>query len=163
MPRSCTHFACSIRFPLEVCLFALQRLSFCGSPPAFVFLQVKSVCSNLRSCGVRGHLGVFGVHYEADNSRLYVVCAKHVTESQLQDEFTVFGSAHVKLNLDTNSLSKVIIHILHFNLSLLRLFKKLLIYTSTTPWLITCDHQTLPPYQGKAWLFLPFPSPKKDA
>lgn len=52
---------------------------------------------------------MFGVHYEADNSRLYVVCAKHVTESQLQDEFLVFGSAHVKLNLDANGLSKVIV------------------------------------------------------
>ena len=69
------------------------------------------MCSNLRSCGVRGHLGVFGVHYEADNSRLYVVCAKHVTESQLQDEFTVFGSADVKLNFDANGLSKVIFNV----------------------------------------------------
>ena len=76
---------------------------------------------------------MFGVHYEADNSRLYVVCAKHVTESQLQDEFTVFGSAHVKLNLDANGLSKVIIHILLYDfLSLLRLFEKLLIYAGTT-------------------------------
>ena len=72
-----------------------------------MFLQVKSVCSNLRACGVRGHLGVFGVHYEADNSRLYVVCAKHITESQLLDEFTVFGTAEVKLNSDANGCSKV--------------------------------------------------------
>lgn len=65
------------------------------------------MCSNLRACGVRGHLGVFGVHYEADNSRLYVVCAKHITESQLLDEFTVFGTAEVKLNSDANGCSKV--------------------------------------------------------
>ncbi|KAJ7357810.1 hypothetical protein OS493_022620 [Desmophyllum pertusum] len=67
---------------------------------------VKSVCSNLRSCGVRGHLGVFGVHYEADNSRVYVVCAKHVTQTQLLDEFKVFGTAEVKLNNDVNGFSK---------------------------------------------------------
>lgn len=67
---------------------------------------VKLACSNLRSQGVQGHLGVFGIHYEADNSRLYVVCAKHVTESQLHDEFSAFGSTQVKLNCDANGLSK---------------------------------------------------------
>lgn len=67
---------------------------------------LRSVCSYLRSCGVQGHLGVFGVHYEADNSRLYVVCAKHVAESQLHNEFTVFGDARVKLNCDANGFSK---------------------------------------------------------
>ena len=72
------------------------------------YLQLRSVCSYLRSCGVQGHLGVFGVHYEADNSRLYVVCAKHVAESQLHNEFTVFGDARVKLNCDANGFSKVI-------------------------------------------------------
>lgn len=56
---------------------------------------------------MRGHIGVFGLHYEADNSRLYVVCAKHVTESQLVNEFSVFGAAQVKLNIDSNGLSKV--------------------------------------------------------
>ena len=71
-------------------------------------MQVKLACSNLRSQGVQGHLGVFGIHYEADNSRLYVVCAKHVTESQLHDEFSAFGSTQVKLNCDANGLSKVI-------------------------------------------------------
>ena len=50
---------------------------------------------------------MFGLHYEADNSRLYVVCAKHVTESQLVNEFSVFGAAQVKLNIDSNGLSKV--------------------------------------------------------
>lgn len=72
-------------------------------------LQIKLVCANLRSQGVTGHMGVFGVHYEADNSRLYVVCAKHVTEPQLYNEFTVFGSSQVKLNFDANGLSKVIL------------------------------------------------------
>ena len=52
---------------------------------------------------------MFGLHYEADNSRLYVVCAKHVTESQLVNEFSVFGAAQVKLNIDFNGLSKVYI------------------------------------------------------
>ena len=79
-----------------------------------MFLQLKTVCSNLRASEVRGHVGVFGVHYEADNSRLYVVCAKHVTESQLLHEFSVFGTAQVKLNTDANGFSKV-----HFLLSLL--------------------------------------------
>ncbi|CAH3173670.1 unnamed protein product, partial [Porites evermanni] len=69
-------------------------------------LQLKTVCSNLRAFGVRGHIGVFGLHYEADNSRLYVVCAKHVTESQLVNEFSVFGAAQVKLNIDLSGLSK---------------------------------------------------------
>ena len=50
---------------------------------------------------------MFGLHYEADNSRLYVVCAKHVTESQLLNKFSVFGAAQVKLNIDSNGLSKV--------------------------------------------------------
>ena len=72
-------------------------------------LQLKTVCSNLRAFGVRGHIGVFGLHYEADNSRLYVVCAKHVTESQLVNEFSVFGAAQVKLNIDLSGLSKVYI------------------------------------------------------
>ena len=72
-------------------------------------LQIKLVCANLRSQGVNGHMGVFGIHYEADNSRLYVVCAKHVTEPQLYNEFTVFGPAQVKLNFDANGLSKVIL------------------------------------------------------
>lgn len=54
-------------------------------------------------------MGVFGIHYEADNSRLYVVCAKDVTEPQLYNEFTVFGSAQAKLNFDANGLSKVIL------------------------------------------------------
>lgn len=72
-------------------------------------MQLKTVCSNLRAFGVRGHIGVFGLHYEADNSRLYVVCAKHVTESQLVNEFSVFGAAQVKLNIDLNGLSKVYI------------------------------------------------------
>lgn len=67
---------------------------------------LKTVCSNLRAFSVRGHIGVFGLHYEADNSRLYVVCAKHVTESQLVNEFSVFGTAQVKLNIDSNGLSK---------------------------------------------------------
>lgn len=49
---------------------------------------------------------MFGVHYEADNSRLYVVCAKHVTQTQLLDEFKVFGTAEVKLNCDVNGFSK---------------------------------------------------------
>lgn len=71
------------------------------------FWQVKSACSKLRGYGVRGHLGVFGVHYEADNSRVYVVCAKHVTEAELHDEFKVFGNAEVKLNTDVNGFSKV--------------------------------------------------------
>ena len=52
---------------------------------------------------------MFGLHYEADNSRLYVVCAKHVTESQLVNEFSVFGPAQVKLNMNFNGLSKVYI------------------------------------------------------
>ena len=51
---------------------------------------------------------MFGVHYEADNSRLYVVCAKHVTQTQLLDEFKVFGTAEVKLNNDVNGFSKVL-------------------------------------------------------
>lgn len=67
---------------------------------------IKLVCANLHSQGVTGHMGVFGIHYEADNSRLYVVCAKHVTEPQLYNEFTVFGPAQVKLNFDANGLSK---------------------------------------------------------
>lgn len=50
---------------------------------------------------------MFGVYYEADNSRLYVVCAKTVTEAQLLDEFKVFGTADVKLNKDVNGFSKV--------------------------------------------------------
>ena len=50
---------------------------------------------------------MFGIHYEADNSRLYVVCAKHVTQTQLHDEFKVFGTAEVKLNCDVNGFSKV--------------------------------------------------------
>ena len=52
---------------------------------------------------------MFGLHYEADNSRLYIVCAKLVTESQLVNEFSVFGAAQVKLNMDFNGLSKVYI------------------------------------------------------
>lgn len=87
----------------------MDRLSLSG---AFVLTQIKSVCSKLRACGVRGHLGVFGVHYEADNSRLYVVCAKHVTQTQLLDEFKVFGTAEVKLNCDVNGFSKVLV--IHF-------------------------------------------------
>lgn len=67
---------------------------------------LKSACSKLRSCGVRGHLGVFGVHYETDNSRVYVVCAKHVTEGQLLNEFKAFGTAEVKLVADVNGFSK---------------------------------------------------------
>ena len=55
---------------------------------------------------------MFGVHYEADNSRLYVVCAKHVTQTQLLDEFKVFGTAEVKLNCDVNGFSKVLV--IHF-------------------------------------------------
>ena len=78
-------------------------------PQTLSILQLKTVCSNLRAFGVRGHIGVFGLHYEADNSRLYVVCAKHVTESQLVNEFSVFGAAQVKLNIDSNGLSKVYI------------------------------------------------------
>lgn len=88
---------------------SLDRLSLSG---AFVLTQIKSVCSKLRGCGVRGHLGVFGVHYEADNSRLYVVCAKHVIQTQLIDEFKVFGTAEVKLNCDVNGFSKVLV--IHF-------------------------------------------------
>ena len=57
---------------------------------------------------------MFGVHYEADNSRLYVVCAKHVTESQLLDEFAAFGTAQVKLNNDASGFSKV--RLFHFAL-----------------------------------------------
>ena len=72
-----------------------------------LFLQLKSVCSKLREVGVRGHLGVFGVYYKADNSRLYVVCSKQVPESQLQNEFGAFGVAEVKLNKDVNGFSKV--------------------------------------------------------
>ena len=57
---------------------------------------------------------MFGVHYEADNSRLYVVCAKHLTQTQLLDEFKVFGTAEVKLNCDVNGFSKVlVIYFLH--------------------------------------------------
>lgn len=67
---------------------------------------IKSVCSKLRSCGVQGHLGVFGIHYETDNSRLYVVCAKHLTEAQLLSEFKVFGTVEVKLITDVNRFSK---------------------------------------------------------
>ena len=74
---------------------------------ALLFWQIKSVCSKLRSCGVQGHLGVFSVHYETDNSRLYVVCAKHLTEAQLLNEFKVFGTAEVKLITDVNGFSKV--------------------------------------------------------
>ena len=88
---------------------SLDRLSLSG---VFAFTQIKSVCSKLRGCGVRGHLGVFGVHYEADNSRLYVVCAKHVTQTQLIDEFKVFGTTEVKLNCDVNGFSKVLV--IHF-------------------------------------------------
>ena len=73
---------------------------------AFV-LQLKSVCSCLREAGVSGHLGLFGVYYEADNSRLYVVCAKHVTEPELHSEFALFGPAQVKLNVDVAGNSKV--------------------------------------------------------
>ena len=72
-----------------------------------LFWQIKSVCSKLRSCGVQGHLGVFGVHYETDNSRLYVVCTKHLTEAQLLNEFKVFGTAEVKLITDVKGFSKV--------------------------------------------------------
>ena len=74
---------------------------------ALLFWQIKSVCSKLRSCGVQGHLGVFGIHYETDNSRLYVVCAKHLTEAQLLNEFKVFGTVEVKLITDVNGFSKV--------------------------------------------------------
>ena len=74
---------------------------------ALLFWQIKSVCSKLRSCGVQGHLGVFGIHYETDNSRLYVVCAKHLTEAQLLNEFKVFGTVEVKLITDVNRFSKV--------------------------------------------------------
>lgn len=88
---------------------SFNRLFLSG---VFVLMQVKSVCSRFRACGVRGHLGVFGVHYEADNSRLYVVCAKHVTQTQLLDEFKVFGTAEVKLNCDVNGFSKVLV--IHF-------------------------------------------------
>ena len=55
---------------------------------------------------------MFGVYYEADNSRVYIVCAKHVTQTQLLDEFKVFGTAEVKLNCDVNGFSKV--HVIHF-------------------------------------------------
>ena len=74
---------------------------------ALLFWQIKSVCSKLRSCGVQGHLGVFGIHYETDNSRLYVVCTKHLTEAQLLNEFKVFGTVEVKLITDVNRFSKV--------------------------------------------------------
>ena len=60
---------------------------------------------------------MFGVHYEADNSRLYVVCAKHVTQTQLLDEFKVFGTAKVKLNCDVNGFSKVLLTSHSFSLS----------------------------------------------
>lgn len=59
---------------------------------------------------------MFGIHYQADNSRLYVVCAKHVTQTQLLDEFKVFGTAEVKLNCDINGFSKVpVVHFLSPN------------------------------------------------
>ena len=74
---------------------------------ALLFWQIKSVCSKLRSCGVQGHLGVFGVHYETDNSRLYIVCTKHLTEAQLLNEFKVFGTVEVKLITYVNGFSKV--------------------------------------------------------
>ena len=74
---------------------------------ALLFWQIKSVCSKLRSCGVQGHLGVFGVHYETDNSRLYIVCTKHLTEAQLLNEFKVFGTAEVKLITNVKGFSKV--------------------------------------------------------
>lgn len=63
---------------------------------------------------------MFGIHYEADNSRLYVVCAKHVTQTQLLDEFKVFGTAEVKLNCDVNGFSKV--PFVHFYRPISRLF-----------------------------------------
>lgn len=64
---------------------------------------------------------MFGIHYEADNSRLYVVCAKHVTQTQLLDEFKVFGTLEVKLNCDVNGFSKVpFVHFLSPNLTAFR-------------------------------------------
>ena len=68
---------------------------------------------------------MFGLHYEADNSRLYVVCAKHVTESQLVNEFSVFGAAQVKLNIDFNGLSKVSI-LVTFALPMLNGFSRVI-------------------------------------
>ena len=66
---------------------------------------------------------MFGIHYQADNSRLYVVCAKHVTQTQLLDEFKVYGTAEVKLNCDVNGFSKVpIVHFLSPNFTAFRPF-----------------------------------------
>ena len=65
------------------------------------------MCHRLRAAGVAGHVGVFGLHYEADNSRLYVVCDKHVTEAELLEHFSKFGAAEVKLNRDSQGASKV--------------------------------------------------------
>lgn len=67
---------------------------------------LKLVCTRLRAVGVTGHVGVFGLHYEADNRRLYVVCAKHVTEAELVGHFAQFGAAEVKLNRDPKGASK---------------------------------------------------------
>ena len=69
--------------------------------------QLKLVCTRLRAIGVTGHVGVFGLHYDADNSRLYVVCAKHVTEAELLEHFVQFGAVEVKLNRDPMGASKV--------------------------------------------------------
>ena len=91
----------------------------------FSLCQLRSVCSRLREAGVTGHLGVFRTHYEADNSRLYVVCAKNLTEAQISQEFIQFGPMEVKLNTDANSISKVrgqSILIAHFQVAI-RLFQ----------------------------------------
>lgn len=129
---------------------SLDRLSLSG---VFAFTQIKSVCSNLRACGVRGHLGVFGVHYEADNSRLYVVCAKHVTQTQLLDEFKVFGTAEVKLNCDVNGFSKVLV--IHF-LSAPNLTAFLFAYLPSQTFRILVFFLSLP-FSSIPSFLLPFP------
>ena len=54
-----------------------------------------------------------------------MVCAKHVTQTQLLEEFKVFGIAEVKLNCDVNGFSKVlVIHFLSPNLMAFLLFSK---------------------------------------
>ena len=56
---------------------------------------IKTVCKNLRTKNVTGHLGVFSEYFETDNSRLQVTCSKDLNEEELKSIFAQFGTMHV--------------------------------------------------------------------
>ena len=56
------------------------------------------MCNQLRTCGVTGHIGVFGIYYESDNSRLHVRFGTNINMATLMLIFAKYGSAKVKVN-----------------------------------------------------------------